>query len=141
MKKIKLVLWIIIVVFIGLVFFQNQAFFLEKKGISLNLYFGGQHPIEFRLIVWFLMMLIIGLLISYFYGLPERFKQRKTIKELNAKIDELNAKIDTQIETISQIRSELESRTGISDEETLAAPVDAVNAVSEPSDVPVPSDD
>ena len=134
MKKIKLVLWILIVLFIGLVFFQNQEFFLEKKGISINLFIGEPHPIALPIIVWFLIMLIVGLLVSYFYGLAERFKLKKVIKELKAKID-------TQIETISQLRSELESRSGIIDEETPAVPVDDLEGVPEPSEVKVSSDE
>ena len=141
MKKIKLVLWIIIVLFIGLVFFQNQGFFLEKKGISINLFIGEPHPIELPIIVWFLIMLIAGLLISYFYGLAERFKLKKTIKELNAQNIELNTKIDTHVETISQLRSELESHAGFSGEEIPVESDDAAKSVSEPSDMQFSSDE
>ena len=135
MKKVKIILWIIVAVFVALVFFQNQAFFLEKKGITLNLsYVAGTYTPELPLVVWFLITLIIGLLVSYFFGLAARFKLKKTIKGLNAKID-------TQIEMISQIRSELESRTGFSNPETPAAPLDVVKTVAEPSTVQVSSDD
>ena len=134
MKKLKIILGIIVVVFIALVFFQNKDFFISKQGLNLNLYFKDayQSP-ELPLIVWFLTALIIGLLISYFLGLTERFKLKKTIKELKAKIE-------TQMEMITQIRSELESRAGFLNKEKPAEPADAVKTSSEPRDVQASSD-
>jgi len=135
MKKLKILLWIIIIGFIALVFFQNKDFFIAKQGLKLNLYFAGpyQSP-ELPHVLWFLATLSIGLLISYFYGLAERFKLKKIIKGLNAKID-------TQMEMISQIRSELESRAGILREETPTAPVDTMKTAPEPRDVQISSDE
>jgi uncharacterized integral membrane protein len=135
MKKVKIILWVIVVAFVVLLFFQNQEFFLEKKGINLNLsYVAGNYTPELPLAVWFLIVLIIGLLVAYFFGLAARFKLKKTIKELKAKID-------TQIEMISQIRSELEARTGFSDQTTSAAPLDVVETTHEPSDPQASSGD
>ena len=134
MKKVKIILWIIVAAFVFLVFFQNQDIFLTKQRINLNLYLAGEYPSELPFIVWLLITLIIGLLIAYFFGLSEKFKLKKTIKALKAKID-------TQIETISQIRSELESRTAFSYHETPAAPDDIEPNATESIDVKAPSDD
>lgn len=133
MKKLKIVPWVIIVAFIGLVFFQNKAFFTQKQELTLNLYFTDAHQ-SLHVIVWFLISLVVGFLVAYFFGLTERFKLKKVIKGLKAKID-------TQMEMITQIRSELESRTGFPQEETPAAPDDTVETAPEPHDVQVPSDD
>ena len=135
MKKVKIVLWVIVAAFVALVFFQNQSFFLEKKGIHLDLsYIAGDYNLELPLVVWFLITLIIGLLVAYLYGLAGRFKLKKIIKGLNAKID-------TQIEMISQIRSELESRGSFPSGEETTASTDTVTAVSELRDVEPPSAD
>ena len=134
MKKLKIILWIIILAFVALVFFQNKDFFLGKQVLTLNLYFTNAYQGELPLIVWFLITLIIGLLISYFFGLAERFKLKKVIKGLKAKID-------TQVEMITKIRSELESRAAFPKEETHTEPTNAVKAASETSDLQVPSDD
>lgn len=134
MKKVKIIVWIIVVVLVGLLFFQNQDFFLNKQGIKLNIYVDAYQSPPLPLVVWFVIVLLIGLLASYFFGLPERFRLKKTIKGLNAKID-------AQVEMISQIRSELESRTALPDEKTPAAPVDIVKAVPEPKDMEVSSDE
>jgi uncharacterized integral membrane protein len=128
MKKFKIVLWVIIVAFILTVFFENKDFFLKTQGIDLNLYFKNYQSPALPHIVWFLITLIIGLLVSYFFGLTERFKLKKTIKSLKTKID-------TQMDMITQIRSELESRTGYSKEERPAVPADDLRTASEASAV------
>ena len=133
MKKVKIVLWVIIAAFVALLFFKNQEFFLEKRGITY--FFGDAYKSpDLPLVVWFLITLIIGLLVSYIFGLSERFKLKKTIKGLKTKIDE-------QMEMISQIRSELESRAGISSEEIPPVPNNDTAAVSEASEAQISSDD
>ena len=135
MKKVKIVLWVVVAAFAALVFFQNQPLFLEKKGFTLNLsYIAGNYNLELPLVVWFLITLMIGLLVSYLYGLAGRFKLKKIIKELNAKID-------TQIEMISQIRSELEARSTFPAGEAAPASADIDTSVPVPSDVEPPSAD
>jgi hypothetical protein len=135
MKKLKLIPWIILVVFIALIFFQNKDFFIAKQGLKLNLYFAGpyQSP-ELPQIIWFLATLSIGLLISYFYTLTERFKLKKIIKGLKAKID-------TQMEMITQIRGELESRAGFLHEEKPMPHADAMKTAPGPRDAQVSLDD
>jgi uncharacterized membrane protein YciS (DUF1049 family) len=135
MKKLKIILWVIIVAFIALVFFQNRDFFISKQGLILNLYFTNayQSP-KLPLIVWFLATLMIGFLISYLFGLTERFKLKKVIKGLKAKTD-------TQMEMITKIRSELESRTGPLPVETPSAPADSLEIRPEQRDAQVSSDD
>ena len=135
MKKLKIVLYIIVVAFIVLVFFQNKDFFIAKQGLNLNLYFTDayQSP-ELPLVVWFLITLFIGLLVAYFFGLKERFKLKKIIKGLKAKID-------TQMEMITQIRSELESNAEFKEQSASAASAGITTTASEPHDANVSSDD
>ena len=130
MKKIKITLWVIVVAFVVLLFFQNKDFFLEKKVIGLNLSYVAnayQSP-ALPLFVWFLIVLVIGLLVSYIFRLAERFKLKKEIKGLKAKID-------ARMEMTSQLRSELDSRAAFPDKETAAAPTDATKNPSESHDM------
>jgi hypothetical protein len=104
MKNLKIVLWLILVGITALIVFQNWEFFSLKKSLMVNVYLAPHYNTpELPYAVWFFACFFIGLLIAYFFSLMERFKSRKTIKELNAKTDSL-------LEMISQLRKELESR-------------------------------
>jgi len=104
MKKFKIVLWIIIVAFIALVFFQNKAFFTTKQSIFLNLYVTDpyQSP-DIFIAVWFLAVLVAGLLIAYFFALVDKFRAVKLIKGSKAKTD-------AQEQLIAQLKQKLEIR-------------------------------
>lgn len=135
MKKIKVVLWIVVIAFIGLVFFQNKDFFLAGRGLTLNLYFANAyHSPELPLAVWFLATFFIGLLVAYFFGLMEKFKANKLIKSLRVKTT-------TQTELISKLRHELESHAGLGPEAARAPSADNANTVHEPATMQTTSDD
>ncbi|MBW2368732.1 MAG: LapA family protein [Deltaproteobacteria bacterium] len=103
MKKVKVVLWFILIGFVSLVFFQNQEFLLSKQTIALDLYLteAFQSP-ELPNAVWFAAALFIGLLLAYFVSLVERFRSNKTIKELKSKLN-------SHADMVSRLRTELES--------------------------------
>ena len=101
MKKFKLVLWIIILAFLGLFFYQNKDFFMSKHVLSLEVpFFQLYHFPELPNAVLFVAFLLLGLLIAYFFSLLERFKANKTIKNLSATVD-------SHLEMISSLKSEL----------------------------------
>jgi len=80
-----MVLWAIIVVFIGLIIFQNQEFFLSKQMLRVNLgivdvYESAQIPVA----IIFLVFFIFGLIIAYLFSLPNRFRTKKMVKKLKA---------------------------------------------------------
>ena len=109
MNKAKTVFWVIIVGFILLVFFQNQAFFLARQSLRINLLFYQYQSPEVPGVVFFLAFFLVGLLIAYFFGLAERFQLKKTIKSLSAKIDPQPSKTipaETAVELQSQGRTE-----------------------------------
>lgn len=105
MQKAKMILWTLIIVFIGLVILQNKEFFLEKHSFSIHLLVADYQIMELYNVVLFLACFITGLLISYFFSLSERFKTRKMIKGLNSAID-------SHVEKISALRTELDSLKG-----------------------------
>jgi uncharacterized integral membrane protein len=103
MKKVKIILWIIFLGFIAIIFFSNKDYFLAKHGIQINLFFTGPFQIqELPNAIYFLVFFLAGFLIAYFISLSERFKSKKTIKNLNAAAT-------SQLEEISALKKEIDS--------------------------------
>jgi hypothetical protein len=108
MKKVKIALWVILLGITALIAYQNKAFFLEKQSFTVNFYIGDIHQSpQWPNAVWFLACFSLGLLIAYFFGLMERFRSNRTIKDFKAKTESL-------LDMISQLRKELESRKSLS---------------------------
>jgi hypothetical protein len=104
MKKVKIALWIILLIITGLIVYQNKDFFSIKQSLMLNIYAAEPyHSPELPNAVWFLACFSLGLLIAYIFSLMERFRSNRTIKDLKAKTESL-------LDMISQLRKELESR-------------------------------
>jgi len=123
MSKIKIVVWVIILGLIVTLFLQNETLFLSKQPLSFDLYFINklQTP-ELPVAVYFLAALIIGLLISYFFSLSDRFKSRKKIKGLITTLD-------TQREEVVILKKEVEGLKNAAP----AAPTVASSVAPEPA--------
>jgi uncharacterized integral membrane protein len=103
MKKVKFVLWIILIGVIAIIFFSNKDYFLTKQSIQIKLLFTEPFKIkELPNAVYFLVFFVLGFLIAYFISLSERFKSKKTIKNLNAAAT-------SQLEEISTLKKEMDS--------------------------------
>ena len=87
MSKFKITIWLIVLGLLGTLFYQNSELFLSKKMLSIDLGFIKSQTPELPVVLYFLATLIIGLLISYIFGLSDRFKSKKTIKTLTATLD------------------------------------------------------
>ena len=85
MKKIKLLLWLIVLGLIALVVYQNKGFVLQTQAVEVNLWI-QHYNVELSIGVILLGFFLAGLLISYFFSLAQRFKTRKTIKKLNEEL-------------------------------------------------------
>ncbi len=83
MRKVKLAFWLVLIGLLGVVFWQNQTFFLEKRGVGIDYWIGNYHTPELQVALYFLIFFLVGLLISSFSSLSERFVARKTIRKLN----------------------------------------------------------
>ena len=106
MKKVKVVLWIIFLGFIAIIFFSNKDYFLAKQGIQINIPFAEPFQIqELPNAIYFLVFFLAGFLIACFISLSERFKSKKTIKNLNAAAT-------SQLEEISVLKKEIDSLKG-----------------------------
>ncbi|HGY10946.1 MAG TPA: hypothetical protein ENK36_01105 [Desulfobacterales bacterium] len=107
MKKIKMVLWVIIFVFIAIVVFQNQEFFFDKHNFKIDILLMKHETEPIYNVILFAACFLTGIIITYFFNLSERFKARKTIKDLNSTID-------SHLKKISEFESERESLKGTS---------------------------
>lgn len=95
MKKAKIAFWVVIFGFIGLILFQNREFYMSRHSLGIDLIFFNYHTPEIPNAIPFLGFFCIGLLISYFYSLIERFNSRKTIKKLSDSLSEAEKMLDT----------------------------------------------
>ena len=111
MNKVKFVIGILIIGLLGLIVHQNQELFLNKQSFRLYLFVTDEYQApDLPNAVFFLACFLIGLLISYFFSLSERFKSKKMIKNLSASVD-------SHIRELSALKGEVESiKTATADE-------------------------
>ncbi len=109
MKKVKIVILVIILVFVGIVIFQNRAFFMAEQSLVINLLFAEYQMPGIANVVLFLTCFFIGLLIGYFYFIFIRFKLNKTIRRLNSTIN-------SHLEIISDLEKDVGSLKSSSNE-------------------------
>lgn len=107
MKKVKIILWIILLGFIAIIFFSNKNYFFYTKQ-SMKILVPFNEPYTFKELpnaIYFLIFFLAGFLIAYFISLSERFKSKKTIKNLNAAAT-------SQLEEISTLKKEVDTLKG-----------------------------
>jgi uncharacterized integral membrane protein len=103
MKKVKIALWVIFLGLVALIFFSNKDYFLAKQGIQIKLLFTEPFQIkELPNAIYFLIFFLVGFLIAYFISLSDRFKSKKTIKNLNTAAT-------SQLKEISELKKEIDS--------------------------------
>ncbi|MFH1981383.1 MAG: LapA family protein [Pseudomonadota bacterium] len=115
MKKFKIVIWLLIFGFIGLVIYQNKDFFLAKKVFHLDLIARSYVTPEIPVAAVFVGFFVVGLLVTYLFAVPGRMRANKTIRSLNETIR-------TQSNDLTMLKSEISAL------KTIAPP---------PPDVPV----
>ena len=67
MNKGKLFFGVIIASLLGVIIFQNQAYFLAKHGMSINLWVVNYQVPETYNVVYTLSFFLLGLFIAYFF--------------------------------------------------------------------------
>ena len=116
MKKVKIAFWIVVFGFVGLIIFQNRGFFMSESRMILDLGFFYYETPFLANAIFFVAFFLLGVLISYFFGLFRHFKDAKTIKTLKTKEASL-------VETIASLEKQLSTRTAAA-ETVSAAPVE-----------------
>ncbi|MDP4857731.1 MAG: lipopolysaccharide assembly protein LapA domain-containing protein, partial [Desulfobacterales bacterium] len=96
MKKVKLVVWILIVVLVVVVIYENKDFFWEtKKSLTINLpLIPSQYKTlpEAELLIIFGIFFAAGLLLGIYFMFGRGLKKKKTIKALKAQVKEQTEK-------------------------------------------------
>ena len=143
MGKFRTGIWIVIIVLLMLLFFQNQSVFLSSRSLQMDLYVVKYQTPELPDGLYYLATLIIGLLIAYLFALADRFKARRAIKSLSANIDFHRQEVTTLKKEIEELKRTppLEPPSVI---EVSPVPVEAPSAdtetgqpVDEPAQFPV----
>lgn len=104
MKKLKYLFWITLVVFIGLLVYQNLGFFSSKHILRINLLFYESSTPELAtgaIIAIFVGISVLIMMMLYFTSRYEVYRAKKTIKELRAGMEESAG-------TISKLNQEVE---------------------------------
>ena len=111
MKKVKIAFWLVLIAFLVLVGYQNQAFFMQKHSFDLNLWVTAPYQTpEIYNAVLFGVCFAAGLLLAYLGGLFERYKSGKTIKQLTAALNEhktQTAQLQTEIEALKSVSTQV----------------------------------
>ena len=84
MKKATVIIWAIISVLIGIVFYDNWDIISNK--ISLSIRFVGKPLPPLPIFIYFIIFFFFGFIIAYLFNFSVRFKARRTAKKLNAAI-------------------------------------------------------
>ena len=116
MGNLKTGLWIVIVGFVGLLFFQNQEVFLAKRILRMDLLFAKYQSPELPDVLLFICTFVIGFLISYFVNLSSRFKSKKFIKQLKSTLD-------AQQKELTSLKSEVDGFKAASVEQDKVAEI------------------
>jgi len=126
MKKIKMLLWLIILGLVALVVYQNLKFLMTPHTITVNLWI-QQYSIELNIGVMLLGLFLAGLLISYFFSLAHRFRTRKMIRQMSEELTLERKKV-----------AELESQLGKSSRPSPDASTDSAGSAEPPASASQP---
>jgi uncharacterized integral membrane protein len=130
MKKVKMAVWGLIILFFAVLIYQNQAFFLNKQSLGLNLLIGEYHTPEVRIVYLAFAFLIFGLLLGEYFLLVHSLRNKKKIKTMTAEVD-------AQKEKIAALEEELRTFRPDPPPAVEAAPdADAKTVVMKPEDAP-----
>ncbi|MFZ5563371.1 MAG: hypothetical protein ACOZBW_04915 [Thermodesulfobacteriota bacterium] len=83
MKKVKFVLVLVIILFVGSIAWQNSGFVMDRRPFKVLTY---ESPKIYNGVI-ILSAFLIGALLAYGSGLLSRFKAAKTIRELTAQVE------------------------------------------------------
>ncbi len=84
MKKATVIIWAIITILIGIIFYDNWEIISNK--ISLTIRFVAKPIPPLPIFVYFIIFFFFGFIIAYLFNFSIRFKTRRATKKLNASI-------------------------------------------------------
>ena len=84
MKKITVIIWAIITVLIGIVFYDNWEIISNKITLTIRIVDKPLPPLP--VFVYFIIFFFFGFIIAYLFNFSTRFKASRNTKKLNAAI-------------------------------------------------------
>ena len=127
MKKIKLVLFGIIVALLLVFGFQNQTYFMQTAQLKLNLFFiNPMITPEITNAIVCLSFLILGFILSFLLSLSGRIKRKRIVKELSKTLTEREKELDAlksetkAVQTPATTVSSVEETPPVDTEEPMA---------------------
>jgi hypothetical protein len=114
MRKAKIAFWLLLIGFVALVVLQNKTYFISMQQFDID--FGVTRYITPLISNGILLasVFVLGFLLTFIFSLPARFRLSREIKQLKATVQ-------THLDTISQLRSQLDGVQPSSGENEAAA--------------------
>ena len=110
MRKVKIILWVILLGLIGFAVYQNKIFFMTKHKFIFEFPLMDKYSTpDLTNAVIISIFFLIGLLISYFYYLYKHFKLGKAVKKLTAENNTLRTKNTALKEEITAFTKQYDS--------------------------------
>ena len=106
MKKITVVIWAIITVIIGIVFYDNWEIISNKITLSIRIVDKPLPPLP--VFVYFIIFFFFGFIIAYLFNFSTRFKASRNTKKLNATIaahEAEVAKLKGELNTLKELET------------------------------------
>jgi uncharacterized integral membrane protein len=125
MKKATVVIWAIITVLIGIIFYDNWEIISNK--ISLTIRFVPQPLPQLPIFVYFIIFFFFGFIIAYLFNFSVRFRTRRTTKKLNATIT-------SHEKEVSELKTELSALKGLAPSAATPAAETKTDAIIELTD-------
>jgi uncharacterized integral membrane protein len=96
-KKIKLAIVLIILLFLAIVVIQNKAFIIEQPiGLDIDLFFAQYIVPEQPMYVYFLGCFVFGFLFGSYFTVVKHFRSRRIIKERDKQIETLRNSLESE---------------------------------------------
>ncbi len=104
MKKATVVIWAIISVLIGIVFYDNWEIISEKITLSIRIIETPLPPLP--IFIYFIIFFFFGFIIAYLFNFSTRFKASRNNKKLNAALAAHEAEV-------TKLKGELDTLKGL----------------------------
>jgi len=91
MHKLKIIFWGILITAIGIIVYQNEAFFIAKQIIKLKIFSLNYHTPSISTGLLFIIWALLVFFITYIHHFLFRIKTNRVIKKLKTRIKTVNS--------------------------------------------------
>jgi|SaaInl8_200m_RNA_FD_contig_31_98065_length_1719_multi_9_in_0_out_0_2 hypothetical protein len=139
MKKVKYAVWLIILASLGVLIYQNQAYFLAEESLKVDMIKWKYTLPAIPNVAYWGICLLVGLLLAGFKGLLVSFRLKREIKEKTAFISKLEKENDELSKELAPFQGDPYIRKGLEEiiKSAKAAeaekPAEAAGTAAEPS--------